>query len=155
VQASSGSRDREQQPGTRSDKARLVRRGLMASFKSSPLSRIVAGCIMVVLAALILLHTTASGMSSIADQEKSSVVSKWRSFDTQQQCLRDAITRAVPRGSAVMISNDQSTFLRLELVELSIPWLTPVATQSEAAYTMRIVPGSQCGGESLSTETVR
>ena len=74
---------------------------------------------------------------------------------TQQQCLRDAITRAVPRGTRVLISQDQNTFLRLELAELSIPWVTPVDNMSQAAYEVVIVPGSECGGESLSAKAVR
>jgi hypothetical protein len=130
-------------------------RELMELRASSPSWRVFAGCVIVVLAVGMLLHVTASGMTSIADQEKSSIVSKWTAFDTQQQCLRDAMTRAVPRGSRVLISQDQNTFLRLELAELSIPWVTPVDSRSQAAYEVVIVPGSECGGESLSAKAIR
>jgi hypothetical protein len=147
--------DDRRQRGPDPDVTPITLRELMELRASSPAWRVFAGCVIVVLAVGLLLHVTASGMKSIADQEKSSIVSKWTAFDTQQECLRDAITRAVPRGTRVLISQDQNTFLRLELAELSIPWVTPVDNMSQAAYEVVIVPGSECGGESLSAKAVR
>ena len=41
-----------------------------------------------------------------------------------------------------------------QLVELSTPWATPVASRNRASYSLAIVRGTQCNGESLAVETI-
>jgi hypothetical protein len=116
--------------------------------------RLLAGCLLVVVAALILVHEAESGVRLIANQENTSVVSTWKTFDVQQQCLRDAITHRIPRGSRVHISSDQSAFQAGQLAELSIPWATPVVGGDHAAYRLAIVRGAQCDGEALDVQSI-
>jgi hypothetical protein len=109
----------------------------------------------VLVATLLLLYEAGSGVTLMASQEHSSVVSTWANFDAQQQCIRDAITRAVPHNANVFIAPKQSGFSAGQLVELSTPWARPVASREQAAYSLAIVRGTQCSGESLAVETIR
>ena len=111
-----------------------------------------AGSVLVLLAVLMLLRVTVSGMSSIAEQQRAPVISKWEHFDAQQQCLRDAIMHAVPQGARVGIIPNESEFLVLELAELTTPWATPVPNGDKADYTLKIESGTECGDESLVAE---
>jgi hypothetical protein len=107
------------------------------------------------MATLLLLYEAESGVTLMASQEHSSVVSTWANFDVQQQCIRDAITSAVPRNANVFIAHNQSGFYAGQLVELSTPWATPVASRDRATYSLAIVGGIQCNGESLTVETIQ
>jgi hypothetical protein len=119
------------------------------------IARVLAGCVLLLAASLLFLYEAASGVSLMASQEHSSVVSTWAQFDEQQQCIRDAITRAVPEHSSVVIGSNQSGFYAGQLVELSTPWARPVGSGKGATYSLSIVRGTQCDGESLAVETIR
>ena len=128
-------------------------RSLMVS--NQVIARVLAGCVLFFAATLLLLYEAASGVTLMASQEHSSVVSTWANFDAQQQCIRDAITRAVPQNATVFIATDQSGFYAGQLIELSTPWARPVASRERATYSLAIVRGTQCSGESLAVETIR
>jgi hypothetical protein len=119
------------------------------------LDRVLAGCVLLFIATPLLLYEAESGVTMMASQERSSVLSTWANFDEQQQCIRGAITRAVPQNVKVFISQNQSGFYAGQLVELSTPWATPVASRNRASYSLAIVRGTQCNGESLAVETIR
>jgi hypothetical protein len=119
------------------------------------LDRVAAGCVLLFIATGLLLYEAETGVTLMAGQERSSVVSTWNNFDVQQQCIRDAIIRAVPQNVNVFISHNQSGFYAGQLVELSTPWATPVASRNRASYSLAIVRGTQCNGESLAVETIR
>jgi hypothetical protein len=119
------------------------------------LARVLAGCVALLVATLFLLYEATSGVTLMASQEHSSVVSTWANFDAQQQCIRDAITRAVPQNANVFIAPNQSGFSAGQLVELSTPWARPVANRERATYSLAIVQGTQCSGESLAVEAMR
>jgi hypothetical protein len=109
----------------------------------------------VAIATLTLFYFASTAVSLIASQQNSSALSTWSKFDAQQQCLRTAITREVPQGTRFYIPSDQGEWHTGELAELSIPWATPVVSRAQATYTLAIVPGSQCEGESLQVETTQ
>ena len=119
------------------------------------LARVLAGCVLLFAATLLLLYEAASGVTLMASQEHSSVVSTWANFDSQQQCIRDAITRAVPQNASVFIAPNESGFYAGQLVELSTPWARPVVRRERATYSLAIVRGTQCNGESLAVEAIR
>ena len=119
------------------------------------IARVLAGCVLFLIATLLLLYEAESGVTLMASQEHSSVVSTWANFDVQQQCIRDAITRAVPHDANVHIAQNQSGFYAGQLVELSTPWARPVASRERANYSLAIVRGTQCNGESLAVDPIR
>jgi len=145
----------QQEVGAAPDTGPGARHVVTSSRLMSPRARVLAGCVLVLVASVMLVHEAVSGVKSIANQQTASVVSRWAKFDAQQQCLRDAITRGVPRGSHFYISQGQQSFIAGQLAELSIPWATPVASRAQASYTLAIVPGSQCEGMSLTVQAIR
>jgi hypothetical protein len=118
------------------------------------LSRALAGCVLLCLAIPILLYEANNGVSLMVNQEKSPVISTWSQFDGQQQCIRNAIAREVPRDAHVFINRNQSQFLSGQLLELSTPWAKPVVDRNRATYSLTIVGGTQCSGESLVVRAV-
>ena len=75
------------------------------------IARVLAGCVLFFVATLLLLYEAESGVTLMASQEHSSVVSTWANFDVQQQCIRDAITRAVPHDATVYIAQTKVGFM--------------------------------------------
>ena len=118
------------------------------------LDRVLAGCVLLFIATPLLLYEAESGVTMMASQERSSVLSTWANFDEQQQCIRGAITRAVPQNVKVFISQNQSGFYAGQLVAERLR-ATPVASRNRASYSLAIVRGTQCNGESLAVETIR
>lgn len=110
---------------------------------------VLAGLVLLVIAVPTLLYEASSGVTLMTNQERSSVVSTWAKFDAQQECIRQSIARSVPKDATVIVSQQQSGFLQGQLLELSTPWARPVARSDQAAYSLAIVDGTQCDGESL------
>ncbi len=110
---------------------------------------VIAGCVLLVIAIPTLLYEANSGVTLMTNQETSSVVSTWAKFDAQQECIRRAITRSVPKDATIIVSRDQDEFLQGQLLELSTPWARPVSRRDQATYSLAIVGGTRCGGESL------
>ncbi len=116
---------------------------------------VLAGCILLFLAVPLLLYEASTGISLVRSQESPQVVSTWEQFDVQQQCIRDAITRAVPRNANVFVSPNQSQYDAGRLVELSTPWVKLVNDRDRATYSLKLVKGSECNGESIAVNVVR
>ena len=119
------------------------------------LAQVLAGGVLVLIATLLLLYEAQSGVSLMADQERSSSVSTWSTFDRQQQCVRSEIAHKVPEGATVFISGNQSGFNAGQLTELSTPWANPVENRDRADYSLNLVSGSQCEGESVVVVSLR
>jgi len=110
---------------------------------------VLAGCVLLVIAIPTLLYEANSGVTLMTSQERSSVVSAWAKFDAQQECIRQSITRGVPKNATVFVSPDQNEFLQGQLLELSTPWARPVTSRDQATYSLAIINGTRCDGESL------
>ncbi len=126
------------------------------SRRIAPLTaRVIAGLVLIAVAVVTLLFVAVPGVRITLNEQSPAVISNWTAFNAQQQCLREAITHAVPKGATVSISQLQNTFSGQELGELVIPWASPVENPSQAAYSLQIVNGNECGGSSLSVHALR
>lgn len=116
---------------------------------------VLAGCVLLLLAVPLLLYEATTGISLVRSQESTKVVSTWVQFDFQQQCIRDAIVRDVPRNASVFVNPNESEYNAGRLVELSTPWAKLVDNRNRATYSLKIVAGGQCSGESLAVKVIR
>jgi hypothetical protein len=111
---------------------------------------VIAGLVLIAVAGVTLAAVAVPGVKTTVSEQSPAVMSNWAAFNARQQCLREAITHAVPKGATVSISQLQNTFSGQELGELVIPWARPVVDPNQAEFSLQIVSGSECLGSSLS-----
>jgi hypothetical protein len=117
-------------------------------------ARVIAGLVLIAVAAVTLAVVAVPGVKTTVNEQGRDVMSNWAAFNARQQCLRDAITHAVPKGATVSISQLQNTFSGQELGELVIPWARPVVDPNRAEFSLQVVSGTECEGSSLSVHAL-
>jgi hypothetical protein len=118
-------------------------------------ARVIAGLVLIGVAGVTLAVVAVPGVKTTVNEQSPAVISNWAGFNAKQQCLREAITHAVPKGATVFTSQTPNDFLVQELGELVIPWVHLAPAPDEAQFSLQIVNGNECDGSSLSVHALR
>jgi hypothetical protein len=88
------------------------------------------------------------GISATVNEQKSPTVATWTVFIQQQECVRNAIERQIPKGARIVIY-DSNTYNAQRLQELATGWAVPVNSPASASYQISLTAGTACEGEAL------
>ena len=109
--------------------------------------------VFIALVCLSALATVANhGLDVTAAELSRKSVSSGTFVNTQQECIYHQIHSQLPKGATVYISG--TGYNEQRLVELTALWAVPQASPSRAKWTISIVPGKTCSGESLQIQRV-
>lgn len=101
-------------------------------------------------ALLAAVHTSVTTTASLVSPSARAAAS---SNYEQHECLERAVRHALPEGARVFVGG--GGYLHQLTLEVSALWVDPTASPSSARWDVSLVPGTQCGDDSLDVRPAR